>query len=331
MAREEGASAIPSAEPVAVTKASVAPERVVDDPDAVVLAVQGAVQVRGEGVDLAARVDLPLVREDGLAVGGKSVLLLLLRNGYAVRLDEDLELKVKDIALLDAPPAEATLEEQLRELVDDGELEGPPPDRIVGWQQRLRAGRGLVARAEEQGAGGNAGLAREEEEGATLRVTAAAQAGPPPPPPAPITGRALGSADVNAAAEPPGGGRDGGSLPAKDDVSPPVKTKRGKEAKKREAPPHRYRAEPGGPWVAGLPPLIEAKEEALRACLREAAPRLAKSGRPLALLLRFGAGEIDRVAIVGAQSVPCAVALFSGASDPVVVGDGWLRVELAGE
>lgn len=323
-----GPAAEPAAEPVA--RAAAAPERVVAEPDAVVLAVQGAVQVRGEGIDLAARADLPLIREDGLAVGGKSLLLLVLRNGYAVRLDEDLELKVKDIALLDAPPAETSLEEQLRDLVDDGGMDSPPADRIVGWQQRLRAGRGLAARAEEEGAGGSADLARAEtEEAPMLRLAPVVRS--PPPPPAPITRREMSSDDVSApATTPPGGRGDGAPLAEKDDVSPPAKKSRGK-AKTRVESPHRYRAEPGGPWVAGLPPLVEAKEAALRGCLREGAPRLAKSGRPLTLLLRFSAGEVDRVAIVGAQSVPCAVDLFSGASDPAVAGGGWLRVELAGE
>jgi hypothetical protein len=102
-------------------------------PVAHVLAGRGAVTVkRGAEVRPA---------EEGLALEGADVLsvpvggLLLLRvdhNGQVVRLDEDLELAVQELAAVKAPRSERTVEAQLESLLTRPEREALSQQRLAG-------------------------------------------------------------------------------------------------------------------------------------------------------------------------------------------------------
>lgn len=118
---------------------------------AAVLAVDGTVQVvRAAGtVDASPR--LALDRADRVHTGEDGAVILLLSNNRLVRVDEDLDLAVKDIVLLGAPKTSVPVSEQLADLLYPGERESmrgiDDAERIAGWQARLSAATAVPAQS----------------------------------------------------------------------------------------------------------------------------------------------------------------------------------------
>jgi hypothetical protein len=110
--------------------------------DARVLFVDGNVEVTPpEGAPFAAKVGTDLVADDRIGASTSSKIVVVLRNGHAVRIDDASALKVRDIVLFQAPPTERPVDEQLKELMDAGE--SLPLDdvreRAAAWRHMLRA------------------------------------------------------------------------------------------------------------------------------------------------------------------------------------------------
>ncbi|HCF59898.1 MAG TPA: hypothetical protein DFS52_18135, partial [Myxococcales bacterium] len=139
---------------------------------AYVLLVEGDARVHAAGGQFAARKGFRLDRSDELEVGLGGLLLVELKNGYLVRVDEDLRLPVRDIILLDAPRPEESLEAQLARLLT-AEERRQFPERIVGFHARV-AGAESVGALPQRKAQTRPGIASAGVQG---------------PPPAPTTMR----------------------------------------------------------------------------------------------------------------------------------------------
>jgi len=90
--------------------------------------------VRG-GKNLPIAVDMALLRTDLLKVPLHGFLLVKVdKNGLVVRIDDDLELRVSDIAVLDAEKrAESSLSDQVNQLLTPEERGQRGTARMVGW------------------------------------------------------------------------------------------------------------------------------------------------------------------------------------------------------
>lgn len=148
-----------------------------------VYAVKGTAYVTRGTTKTEATPRMPLERMDRLTVGPASVLLLeVLANHQVVRLDEDLELTVGELALLGATTAGSTVEQQVDILL--GANERPEfSNRTAGWVVAQQAARVPVAQAESDALAG--GLAPEAEGQAAEPAVAPSKttsAAPPAPP-----------------------------------------------------------------------------------------------------------------------------------------------------
>ena len=111
--------------------------------DARVVFVAGDVEVTpAQGAAFPAKVGVDLVADDRVAPAASAKVVVVLRNGHAVRLDDTGALAVKDILLFSAPPTSRDVAEQLTALLDvDEKLPlDEVRDRAAAWRQMLRAG-----------------------------------------------------------------------------------------------------------------------------------------------------------------------------------------------
>ncbi|MBN2358853.1 MAG: hypothetical protein JXR83_05325 [Deltaproteobacteria bacterium] len=113
---------------------------------AVVQLVSGTVMVETDGERKVATEKMGLRDGDLIAVAENSWAVLLLWNGYLVRLDEEISIAVKDIVLIKekGPPKEKP-DEQLRKLLSEREYQSrwqdkPENERLAGWFVRRAAG-----------------------------------------------------------------------------------------------------------------------------------------------------------------------------------------------
>ncbi len=107
---------------------------VVVDPVAQVLVTSGSVSVKPASAQAAfpATKGTPLQKSDRLIVGpGAWVALAILGNSQVVRLDDDLELQVGELALLNAPKHAQGLQQQFDTLFTAQEREHT--ERLIGW------------------------------------------------------------------------------------------------------------------------------------------------------------------------------------------------------
>ncbi|MBM4381208.1 MAG: hypothetical protein FJ086_18200, partial [Deltaproteobacteria bacterium] len=94
---------------------------------------RGAVTVERAGKVLPASAELPLERADLLRVPPGGLLVLTVdANAQVVRLDEDLELAVQDLAAVKAPASSRSVEEQLAALLSPRERESLAQQRLAG-------------------------------------------------------------------------------------------------------------------------------------------------------------------------------------------------------
>lgn len=102
-------------------------------------------RVRAGGAEFPAQPNLPLTPEDEISTPPGEFLVLTLKNGYLVRIDEDLSLRVRDLVLLNAPPARESLAAQLDRLVTREER--AQAERIAGSQARRSAAEAVPAQS----------------------------------------------------------------------------------------------------------------------------------------------------------------------------------------
>lgn len=147
----------------------------VKDPVARVVALKGAVTAKTAGnAPIVVSVGTYFDADDTLEVGAGAWAAVVLRNEHVVRLDDDVQLKLSEVALFNAAKASVDLQAQLNRLLQPDERKNANAERLIGWHA------GLVA----------ANTAKKEEEQAqdapsrpaAPRPPAEPPASPPPPP-----------------------------------------------------------------------------------------------------------------------------------------------------
>jgi hypothetical protein len=114
-----------------------------------VLLFQGEVRLEAaNGHAFAARPDAPLITGDAIVLGPDSFVILQLGNGLLSRLDAAGRYPVAELAGLDAPAAERSIQQQLTALLEPDEKRHS--ERIVGWHARMAAGEGVAVQSAEQ-------------------------------------------------------------------------------------------------------------------------------------------------------------------------------------
>lgn len=132
------------------------PDGPVKDALAQVIISSGQVVITPEGKrGFGASSGTRLRANDTIAVGSRAWVVLGLVNGHAVRLDDDLSLRVDQLALLKAPPPSASLKQQFDKLVTEKEQDAA--GRLIGWNAS-QTGANVPSSVEEvsrTGGGGN--------------------------------------------------------------------------------------------------------------------------------------------------------------------------------
>ncbi|MCA9720393.1 MAG: hypothetical protein H6713_20380 [Myxococcales bacterium] len=133
--------------------------------------VAGDVRVRDRNNEtFPAQVGLPILEDDVFVTSDDAYLIAELRNGYLVRVDEDLEVAVRDFVLLSAPKAEQTFTAQLEGLLTPAEskrigADAAMSERIAGWQSRLESGDSLPSESRAERAVSSAEAPEEADPG----------------------------------------------------------------------------------------------------------------------------------------------------------------------
>ncbi len=156
-------------------------------PVAQVLFRHGAVTIRSaSGTEFVADDGVPLQLTDTVIVKVAAwVALALVDNQQVVRLDEDLELKVSELALLKAPKRSDPLSAQLDALFTSGEREGR--QRLIGWNASQTAANTPAARRESESSpsgGGPKILESVDDAPEPTSPPPTPRPAPTPPPPA---------------------------------------------------------------------------------------------------------------------------------------------------
>jgi hypothetical protein len=233
--------------------------------------------------------------DDTLTVSPGAWAALVLRNRHVVRLDDDLVIRIDELALFRAPPSPTTVGAQLNRLLSPTERESAKSERLIGWHADLAA----------------ANTAPREK-----NSSSPAPAPPPPPPMSP--------APVVAPPPPPAPDRSGSrpKVSSSESVSPERKKSQrarsddrdeggrfepGEEKKKRsrevvaeEEPPREQAA------LATLEP-DEPLRECLRSSLAAAYPEFAPTLTEVTLLITPTPGRAPVLRIKGGLTAPgCA-------------------------
>ncbi len=208
-----------------------------------VLLFQGEVSIESAaGHAFGARPDAPLITGDAIVLGPDSFVILQLGNGLLSRLDAAGRYPVAELAGLDAPAAERSIQQQLTALLEPDEKRHS--ERIVGWHARMAAGEGVAVQSAEQ----EESRARERREQAAAADFEADRIGAEPEPerearpPAPSTAapakkmrRPVGAAKAESKAVEPqaGAGQAPPSPPVRRDAE--VRLREGDAAGERES------------------------------------------------------------------------------------------------
>ncbi|HEX2573796.1 MAG TPA: hypothetical protein VH877_29875 [Polyangia bacterium] len=227
--------------------------------------------VRASQTEFPAVPGLPLLRSDELRVPPSEFLVVALDNGYLVRIDEDLTLRVSDIVLLGAPRTQKSLAEQLDRLVTREEK--AQAERLAGTQARRAAAESMPAQPQAPPPVVAASPPPSPRAGSTpprvsrgLPVPAPAASPPPPPPPgapgAPGGGYpppgAFPPGAPGGGYPPPGAAAPGAAAPAYTFDDDPLRGDLSRPSP-RPAPP-----KPRGERAAAAQAEAEARERALQ-------------------------------------------------------------------
>lgn len=158
------------------------PDGAVKQPLAQIVMGEGTVSVTPSGAKgFDARVGMQLGATDTVTVGvGAWVALQLLDNGHVVRLDDDLSLRVGELALLKAPKQSQTLEQQLNRLVTRQEQDSAA--RLIGWNASQTAAN-VLGSAQPTGGGPKSSKNPSSNEESAKRNEREKDSRPPPKPP----------------------------------------------------------------------------------------------------------------------------------------------------
>lgn len=288
-------------------------------PDAYLVAVKGAVQLVQSTGKRAAKPGDRLAAPDRLEVprGGLAVLELV-ASGHLVRIDEDLTMAVKDLALFGAPRAQASLAAQLDALVSPAEKKGLN-ERMAGFYATASAADTQPARRAEK----KVAAVESDEAVGPARPAAVAPASPPPPAPAPAPPSP--EEEQAALAEPP---------PRPQEAVGPKETTLRTFSQNQAAGAGKANVKDGVVSAekvaapAWPPPALLSQ---LKQCLQGHVAALGvgeKIGPTLTVRYR-GEGGALKVLLEGALPVPrCAVELMSGSAPPRSP-DAWRQFEVA--
>lgn len=296
--------------------------------------VRGKGQVRSAGAVFPAKEGLPLTAADELLVPVAGLMVVSLRNGHLVTVDEDLELRVSDIALLKSNATAPSFEQQLAALQRRHTLQGNEGERVAGFQSRRMAGRtvGAGVEREEEAApspkAGGVGVARKalQEPRAGAPASVASASPPPSPAPAPSTAKDSPAESMPKAKREVSESKKAVARSADKEVA----SEREKAEPPEEAPAPVLRR--WGRWVKGqpryqasaLPAPLAGGLSALESCLRSDAGLRALGLGKVPVLLRLEQGKVVR-AVLG-QGLPTPACLVVDAAVPGEL-DGWLVIE----
>lgn len=244
---------------------------------------KGAHQDARAGQELGAN-DEVVVPADGFAI------LHLLDNGYAVRLDDALTLRVGDLAMLKAKPKEESLESQLNRLLTPSERASK--DRLLGWHVGLAAANVRSSEGKQKAA-----ELQPQKQNAAAGGGTKTGAGPAPPkPPAPLGG--LDAKGPHPASPPP----PGAATPA---PPPPVEQK----------PAQRQRDESTEGDADDVAQRTPPPETRLRTCLIDHAKALGLDDAPFRgefTLRARRVGDELQLSLANQMPVPaCAIEAFA--------------------
>lgn len=310
---------------------------------AIVVALAGSVTVRNAaGVEVPATPQLHLARTDRVVTAPGAYAVLVLHNGYVVRLDEDLVSPVGELAWIDAPPAEKGLEELFAAALSPAEIERAGGSqtllRIAGWNARRAAGESPAAL--QPGS-----EAADEAKPEVAEPSQAAKAAPPADvvPDAPAT-------DDDAAAAPPAGKASRPQSDAKK-APQPAKKKTSRDPGKDAPEAEQLGGSPSSPVESSesksgaadledrwsfrtgsgtqvrkdsLPAALAARRRELARCVAEASPGSAA----VELLLRVEGGEVRKVTLGGGARAPGCASELVGLKLPEVAETGWVAVRV---
>lgn len=215
---------------------------VVVDPVAQVLVTWGTVSVKPSSAQAAfpATKGTPLQKSDRVIVGaGAWVALAILGNSQVVRLDDDLELQVGELALLNAPKHAQGLQQQFDTLFTAQERQHT--ERLIGWNASPTAASTPAMEREKNEKKQDQVMEKARREEARDEplprqpapasppsprpAVKSAPMMPPPPPPAPPPAEvASAPAEIEERRAPPSGG--GAAMPERSRESRPMRQAR---------------------------------------------------------------------------------------------------------
>ena len=295
----------------------------------------GVTVVDAKQFSFVATPQTPLLETDSVQVPVDGfVLLELSANGYVVRIDEDLTLAVRDIALLKAPKTKLSAQAQLEKLLTPDERQGLP-QRLTGWyasptaanvpsvrsepvaqkaaatqSQRRQLGglEGKVNEAEKDKKADAPGDDRLQDELRPKRGSGGAREAP------------------SAAFGVGGGGKAVGSA----STAPPGTAPAASVASVQQPPAEQPIAAPA-PAPAPAPPVVLAANAELRACVVKDVPAkvLKALGKTLVIRYRVDAKGAVRVVLSNAMPTPdCASAWFLSHAAQLSTAPGWHTLEV---
>jgi hypothetical protein len=290
----------------------------VAEPAATLVAFRGGVRVTpAGGAAREAKVDDPLGAADVVSVpAGGFALLQLVKNGYVVRLDEDLELAVQEVALFNSPKTSASLKQQLDALLSKDERKGIN-ERMTGFYATAAA---AETRAAERSRGATDVAADDVSDAKAPAKTTAAPPAPPTAGAAPAGAPAAASQKTQREAVAPLRPRSTGA---------PVVAAEKKKAFAADAEAPRRKASVA--QTQGAPALPAwLKPASVRACLVTHVKSLgvnAVVGDSLTVYFKGRPGAW-RIQLEGAVPVPqCLKDAFDASTPPP--SDAWQQFDLA--
>lgn len=308
---------------------------------AVLAVVEGQVAVRSAaGVEVAAAAEMPLVRTDTVITSPGALVVVVLANGYVLKLEEDQTTPVRALAHLDdPPPGESVAElferalgaEAFARVGGAGRLE-----RIAGWNARRASGETPApvtksdARAPEARAPQAAPMP-EEEDAPTLDGAPKQRGGADEAIGGPVATRAPKKQSSRESEKKPG--------------APAEQAKRA-ESPTGGAPPPQLPPPPASApapapvdlvddWIFEtgvkghvaknrLPALLAGRRAALAQCVAAALPAVTTPE----LRLWIVGGVIKDVALGGVGAAPACAESLVGQSLPEASEDGWAVVRV---
>jgi hypothetical protein len=281
--------------------------------DARVVFVDGNVVITQAGAPVAARVDLDLDADDRIAPAAGARIVIALKNGHLVRLDDAGTLAVREILLFGASPTDTEPAVQLNALLDPGEsVAAGASERAAAWRSMRRVAQTATRQEEKQ----------KEQSVAVAEPRAEAPA------------RAAGGL---AAVEGGGGRADIAELvpekakenknttPTKKDAgaAQPAARTIGDEAAPLFA--SGFGRTPAAATAAALPAAIEAHLPAVQTCLTTAARAVGLTDA-VDLLVEVRGGKVVRVRIRGGLAATCAHELLTESANDAT--DGWFVITI---